>query len=198
MSLRAGVGCVGILLCGGSASRFGADKLLAGGDPIAVRSARNLLQGVSHALAVVPPGRVALANALEAAGCEILETDRTSLGMGSSLAAGIEASLDADGWIVALGDMPAIAPGTVLAVKRALESGARIAAPFDTHGRRGHPVGFSASLRSELLALRGDLGAREVLARHAAEVVKVTSDDAGIFVDIDTPEDLRRLESRGS
>ena len=93
--------CIGILLCGGSARRFGADKLLAGGDPIAVRAARNLMQGVAHALAVVPPGRVALARALESAGCQVLETDRTTLGMGSSLAAGIEASLAAGGWIVA-------------------------------------------------------------------------------------------------
>ncbi len=187
---------IGILLCGGSASRFGADKLLAGDVPIAVRAARNFLQGVGHVLAVMPLGRAALARALEGEGCEILASDRTALGIGSSLAAGIEASLGADGWIVALGDMPAIEPATVAAVMRALEAGATIAAPVDAAGRRGHPVGFSAALRDELLALRGDVGAREVLERHAASVTKVASDDPGIFVDVDTPEDLRRLESR--
>lgn len=187
--------CIGILLCGGSASRFGADKLLAGDEPIAVRAARNLLQGVAQVLAVLPPGRAELSRALEAAGCEILETDRTSLGIGSSLAAGIEASLGADGWIVALGDMPAIEPRTVLAVRQALEAGASIAAPYDAKGRRGHPVGFATTLRDELLALRGDAGAREILSRRSPSIARVATDDRGIFVDIDTPDDLRLFES---
>ena len=188
---------IGILLCGGSASRFGADKLLAGADAIAPRAARNLIEGVGEALAVVPPGRDALCRALEAAGCRVVETGRTALGMGSSLAAAVEASAHADGWIVALGDMPRIEPRTIAMVRRALAAGALIAAPFDGEGRRGHPVGFAAALRDELLALRGDVGAREIIARHASAVVLLPSDDPGIFVDIDTPEDLRRLESRG-
>ena len=192
------MGAVGILLCGGAASRFGGDKLLAGAEPIAVRAARNLREGVGHVVAVTPPARPELCRALEAAGCTVLETDRTAEGMGSSLAAAIEASAHARGWIVALGDMPAIAPRTIAAVARALEAGALIAAPFDGEGRRGHPVGFAAAMREELLALRGDMGAREVIARRARDMVRVPSDDRGIFVDIDTPEDLRRLEARGA
>jgi molybdenum cofactor cytidylyltransferase len=80
-------------------------------------------------------------------------------------------------------------------VLRALQSGALIAAPCDGANRRGHPVGFAAALRGELMALHGDAGAREVIARHVAEASLLASDDPGIFIDIDTPEDLRRLES---
>ena len=188
--------CVGILLCGGSASRFGGEKLLAGAEPIAARAARNLLEGAGRVLAVVPVGRVELSRALETAGCRVLESDRTALGMGSSLAAAVEASVDAGGWIVALGDMPAVAPRTIAMVKGALESGALIAAPVDGEGRRGHPVGFAAALRDELLALRGDVGAREIIQRHVSRVELLRCDDPGIFLDIDTPEDLRRLEAR--
>jgi molybdenum cofactor cytidylyltransferase len=137
--------------------------------------------------------RAELRQILEAAGCGILESERTAQGMGASLAAGIEATAAAEGWIVALGDMPLIKPRTISAVKGALESGARIAAPFDHDGRRGHPVGFGAALRAELLALEGDLGARDVLRRHAADIVRIETDDAGIFVDIDTPQDLAGL-----
>jgi molybdenum cofactor cytidylyltransferase len=54
-------------------------------------------------------------------------------------------------------------------------------------------VGFSAALRDELLALDGDTGARAILERHAGLIVQVRSDDPGIFVDIDTPQDLARL-----
>jgi molybdenum cofactor cytidylyltransferase len=184
---------VGLLLCGGVGRRFGGDKLMAGDTPIAVRAARNLRSAVGRVLAVIPLGRASLRAALEAEGCEILETDRTSRGMGASLAAGVEAAAGADGWIVALGDMPSIHPDTIVAVRHALEAGASIAAPFDASARRGHPVGFSADLRAELLALEGDTGARSLLERHSERVERVVTDDAGIFVDIDTPQDLAAL-----
>lgn len=183
----------GILLCGGAARRFGANKLLAGAEPIVARAARNLLEGAGNALAVIPLGDAALRAVLEPLGCEVLESDRTSRGMGASLAAGVEATAHAAGWIVALGDMPGVRPDTIRRVKRALEEGAPIAAPFDADGRRGHPVGFAAALREELLALDGDVGAREVIARHADGVERLRIDDPGIFVDIDTPDDLNRL-----
>ena len=61
------------------------------------------------------------------------------------------------------------------------------------HGERGHPVGFAASLREDLLALRGDAGARGVLQRYAAEVVTVEVDDPGILQDVDTHDDLKNL-----
>jgi molybdenum cofactor cytidylyltransferase len=185
-----------LLLCGGSGTRFGGDKLLAGDQPIAARAARNLVAGAGPALAVIPVGAAQLRALLEGAGCEVFESDRTTFGMGATLAAGIEATARADGWIVALGDMPAIAPRTIADVRQGLEAGALIAAPFDAQGRRGHPVGFSAHLRDELLALDGDVGARDILARHAGEIMRIESDDPGIFIDIDTRADLDRLSPR--
>jgi molybdenum cofactor cytidylyltransferase len=184
---------VGILLCGGSAVRFGGDKLLAGKSPLVERAARTFVVAVPRVLAVIPPGRAALRAILERAGCEVLESDRTQFGMGSTLAAGVEAASSAQGWIVALGDMPSLRPATIRAVQGALEAGAVLAAPFDASGRRGHPVGFAAEMREELLALEGDVGAREVLARHAAELKAVATDDPGILIDIDTREDFDRL-----
>lgn len=184
----------GLLLCGGRASRFRTDKLLAGDPPIVTQSARHLIAGAGNALAVIPLGRPALRDALEALGCEVLESDRTAEGMAGSLVAAVRATMRADGWIVALGDMPRIRAGTIALVARALEEGARIALPADASGRRGHPVGFDASLREELLALAGDVGARSLLARHAEAVRTLATDDPGIFVDIDTPEDLERLQ----
>ena len=55
-------------------------------------------------------------------------------------------------------------------------------------GRRGHPVGFAAELFSELVALRGDEGARRLIGRYAAHAVDVA--DAGVLMDVDTPFDL--------
>ena len=187
---------IGLLLCGGEAKRYGANKLLEGGDPLAARAARSLLAATGQVIAVIPPGQPALRAALEPIGCEVLETTRTARGMGATIAAGVEASAQATGWIVALGDMPLVRPDTIRRVRRALEEGAPLAAPF-AEGRRGHPVGFSSRLRDELLALDGDVGAREVIARHSERMERVKSDDPGIFVDIDTREDFERLAVSG-
>jgi molybdenum cofactor cytidylyltransferase len=184
----------GILLCGGAGRRFGVGKLLAGDEPIVARAARALKAGAGNALAVIPLKRARLRAVLEREGCAILESERTPEGMGASLSSGIEACAGADGWIVALGDMPLVDPKTIAAIRAALERGAPMAAPYDRGGRRGHPVGFSKALRAELLALGGDVGARDVLARHAGMVERIVTDDPGIFVDIDTKADLEGLE----
>jgi molybdenum cofactor cytidylyltransferase len=191
----------GILLCGGASTRFGADKLLEvisvpsnerPGErmPMAAASARSYVSALDRVLAVTRPGQGALRALLEAQGCEVMETDRALGGLGESLAAGVEACAAADGWIVGLGDMPFIAPATVEAVRHALEKGALVAAPFSAPGKRGHPVGFAARLRAELLAISGDEGARTVIERHRAALVEVTVDDPGIHRDIDRREDL--------
>jgi molybdenum cofactor cytidylyltransferase len=188
------VAIAALLLCAGASRRFGGDKLLAGAEPLAARSARALREGAGHALAIVPPGADALRGILESQGCEVLATERSARGMGASLAAGVAATAGAAGWIVALGDMPRVRAATIARVKAALERGAAIAAPCDAAGRRGHPVGFSAALREELLALDGDLGARELVARNEALLERIVTDDAGIFVDVDTPADLEALD----
>jgi molybdenum cofactor cytidylyltransferase len=188
------MGIAGILLCGGAGRRFGVDKLLAGDEPLAARAARHLIAGAGDALAVIPLRKPRLRQVLEAEGCAIVESERTTEGMGASLAVAVEARGSAQGWIVALGDMPLVDPKTIEAIRRALERGAPIAAPYDRAGRRGHPVGFSQALRAELLALGGDVGARDLLARHASMVERIVTDDPGIFVDVDTKADLEGLE----
>jgi molybdenum cofactor cytidylyltransferase len=199
----------GILLCGGTATRFGSDKLLAvpqavrgeraASEPLVVLAARNLIAGAGNALAVIRPGARELRAELERAGCVVVESENCARGIGESLAAAVAASHDAAGWIVALGDMPYVRPATVEAVRAQLEIGALIAAPLNAvTGVRGHPVGFASTLHDELLALRGDSGARAVIARHHDELVPVPVDDPGIFVDIDTPEELARISGSDS
>ena len=185
----------GLLLCGGASLRFGRDKLLErigpAGEAMAVISARTLIAASDRVLAVTRPGSRELRTLLEQEGCEVIESDRTLGGLGSSLAAGVEASAGAGGWLVALADMPFIRSHTVHAVRDALAAGALIAAPRDrASGTRGHPVGFAPALREELVAIRGDEGARSVIQRHRDAVRLVEVDDAGILRDIDRPEDL--------
>lgn len=181
----------GILLAAGAGSRFGGGKLLheLEGVAIGVRSARNMMAAGLRVTAVVRPGSDALRRLLEAAGCAVTECANAADGMGVSLAHAIGATREAAGWVVALADMPRIQPQTIRQVVDAVARGAQLAAP-SYQGVRGHPVGFNPSLRDELLALKGDEGARAVLKRHHAEIRLIAVDDAGVIFDIDRREDI--------
>jgi len=186
---------VGILLAAGRGRRFdplGArNKLLqplATGKPVVVASASTLLSVVPRTIAVVPPRDGGVADALRAIGCEVTLCEAADSGMAASLVQAISHSLpQADAWLVALGDMPYVAPATLRALLDALAGGAGIAAPV-FEGRRGNPVAFAAIHLPALLALRGEHGARALL--QSAPVVEVEVDDPGILRDIDTPGDL--------
>jgi molybdenum cofactor cytidylyltransferase len=183
---------VGLLLAAGSASRFGSDKLqhpLPHGVAIAVQAARHLKSAVPRVVAVVRPGSEPTARALAAEGCEVVVCDKAVEGMGASLACAARAAGAADGYLVALADMPFVRPSTIAAVRDALAGGALLAAPY-WRARRGHPVGFTGSFRAELEALSGDEGAKRLLDGHAARLVKVPVGDPGAIRDIDKPSDL--------
>lgn len=185
----------GILLAAGASRRFGGDKLsytLPNGSAVAEQACRNLGQAVDRVLAVVRPGADVVAEALKAAGARVVVCAEADSGMGASLACGVAASADADAWLVALADMPWIAPQTVASVVDALRNGAAIAAPC-RQGRRGHPVGFARHLAADLLALHGDNGAKSIIERYRAQLQLVEVADPGILRDIDTPTDLIQL-----
>lgn len=182
----------GILLAGGVAERFGSDKLLAAlpdGRTVAEASAAAMVATLAEVVAVVRPGGDPLAQALRGAGCEVIACPRALEGMGASLACGVRARPAAEGWIVALADMPWIRPATVARVAAGLADGARIVAPIHG-GRRGHPVGFAAALGAELAALTGDRGARDIVAAHRRRLQAFDTDDRGVLLDVDTPQDL--------
>jgi molybdenum cofactor cytidylyltransferase len=193
--------CGAILLAAGRGRRFDptgqSNKLLQtlpGGDAVVVASARALLALAAQVVAVVRPGDDAVADALRSAGCEVTVCPDADAGMGASLAHGARHVLASGarhaGWLVALGDMPTIAPSSLRAVGDALAAGAPVAAPVHA-GRRGHPVGFAAHLLPQLAQLRGDEGGRAVIA--AAGLTPVAVNDPGVLRDIDFPADLNPL-----
>lgn len=196
-------GIVGILLAAGIGRRFDPSgqrlKLLelatAGrhvGAPLALAAARNLMQALRTVCVVVRPAddalQVRLHALLAAEGCRLVICERAAEGMGTSLACGVQAAADADGWVIALADMPAVEPGSIVAVAHALRQGYDTAAAFFGE-QRGHPVAFSSTLFAELAALGGDEGARSVLAAHPPHRVSVA--DHGVLLDLDTTAGLK-------
>ena len=183
---------VGLLLAAGSAKRFGSDKLLhplQHGVPIAVQAARHFKKEIPRVIAALRPQSEKLAELLKAEGCEVTLCANADEGMGASLACAVRAAGPADGYLVALADMPFVRPSSIAAVRDALGNGARIVAPY-FRTRRGHPVGIAGSFFEQLIELGGDEGARKILATHEGDLVKVPVGDPGVIRDIDHPGDL--------
>ncbi|PLR46881.1 molybdopterin-guanine dinucleotide biosynthesis protein MobA [Chimaeribacter arupi] len=109
-------------------------------------------------------------------------------GLGESIAAGVAATPTWPGWLVALADMPLLAPETYLQVNAALAHAVCARAVYGEEA--GHPVGFRAEMRTALCALTGDQGARALLKSTPPRRVPV--DDPGCVWDIDLPDQLPR------
>lgn len=111
-------------------------------------------------------------------------------GMGSSLAFGIAQLPEFDGVLVALGDHFGVS--TILLEQMVREADATcILRAHYPDSPIPHPVFFPAKYRADLEALTGDQGAKSVLQLHRDNVREIEGDRAPI--DIDTPDDLRRV-----
>lgn len=186
---------VGILvLAAGRATRFGADKRLAklpGGRRVIDTLLDNLRATGLEFTVCLGVNDNHIADPLQKENVDCIQCSRADEGMGGTLA---EASGFIPGWdgvIVALADMPWIAPDTYLQVAARL-SEKRICVPV-REGRRGHPVGFGSDFLVELQSLGGDTGARHLLKRYAKQVVELPVNDVAIHRDIDRPSDLKEF-----
>jgi molybdenum cofactor cytidylyltransferase len=191
-----------VVLAAGAGSRFGGGKLVApwrGGALIDGALAAAFAAPV-RGVTVVTGADAGVEAAARAFAERTDETRRLRLihaadhaeGMAATLRAGL-ASLpdDCAGAFVFLGDMPLIPAETPPKLAEALAAGATAAAPT-YGGRRGHPVLFSSELFTRLRTLRGDEGARSVLASLGQRLASVESPDSGVLLDIDRPSDLAR------
>lgn len=160
--------------------------------------------GTLHKLATPLAGRPLLEHtlaAVQASGLPWHLEDAGHPGMGDSIAAAVRATPDAAGWLIQPADLPLVQPATLRQVARTLadgvQSGRWRAVQPSYQGMRGHPVGFAAACRDDLLALKGNKGAAPVLqALRAIDLVaELALGDVGIVTDIDTLEDLARAES---
>ncbi len=154
--------------------------------------------GVDRLVLVVRADDGALADWAAGAGVDCAVNPEPGRGMLSSIwcalaALGAEAVAQvAEAVLVCPADHPAVQPATVAALIARLRGGALLVVP--THdGRRGHPLAIAPPLVPEILTLDPAIGLRQLLQRHAGELVEVPVSDPGVLLDIDTEEDYRRL-----
>ena len=198
----------GIILAGGGSTRMGRPKaLLPAGDGATFisRLVRTLRAGGVVDVVVVaadggPLDAIAAALASEPPEPRLVINPDPSRGQLSSILAGLRA-IDrpgVDAMLFTLVDMPLVAPSTVRVL---LEAYRRLRPPIVRPARgdravHGHPVIFDRSLFAELHQAAMTTGAKPVVRAHQSEIAEVTVDDEGAFVDIDTPDDYRRVFGR--
>ncbi|MFD1105037.1 nucleotidyltransferase family protein [Sphingobium olei] len=187
-----------VLLAAGTSSRFGEDdKLMADlrGKPVAAHTLETVASmAFAELVAVARP--IALApvihRKLERRGYTILVNDKPEEGISASIVRAVEHVMPlrrVRGILICLADMPNIPPSHYNRVCLAAEDIRSVVASTD--GFSSSPPAFIGRKHfPELLALKGDQGARALLS-HGIQI----ETSGAVLHDIDTVEDLQSWRS---
>jgi len=193
-----------VVLAAGQSQRMGeANKLLAlvDGQPLVARVVDTLLLTSARPILVVTGHEAEQVRAaLRGREVRFCHNPDYASGMSTSLRAGVAAlGGEVDGALICLGDMPRVQPAHIEALLGAFDAadGREIVVPT-YHGQRGNPVLWAARLFPALQSLTGDVGARALLQKYAGVVCTVPMEDAGVTIDVDTPDDLRAVSTGDS
>ena len=179
-----------VILAAGRSTRFGSQKMihcLFDGKTI-LQTSIDQYQKVFSNVTVVISNDSTLERSLKGSNVNIVVAKNADKGMSQSLIEGIQDQINADAWLIALGDMPYIKTDTL---EKLISQSTKnnIVVPV-CDGRRGNPVIFGCGFQSKILALEGDVGAKRVIDVNQSRALKVQVDDEGVFHDIDRTEDI--------
>ena len=194
-----------VVLAAGAGSRFGGGKLLAPyrGRPLVEAVLRGLHEAPVNEIIAVVGDKTGeeedmLRQVCSRYGAIIAVNPNWEEGISTSVKRGLSAcSPDSDAAVVVLGDQPLVGETAVERLVEAHKRGA-VLAVATYGGRRRNPALFARGTWPMLgEELSGDEGAKGFLERHPEMVTEVACDDVADPADVDTREDLRRLEARG-
>jgi molybdenum cofactor cytidylyltransferase len=188
----------------GHSRRMGRDKLLLTiqGRTVIGRLLEALrAAGVAETVVVIRPNDEPLAQAVAAAGASLVRPEQEPPDMRASVELGLAAVRERftptaqDAWLLVPADHPILDADQLRAILKAwVNSEASILVP--THaGRRGHPTVFRWSLAAAVARLPKDCGVN-ALVRDSDDVLEFPCESDAVLLDLDTPDDVERLNSR--
>jgi molybdenum cofactor cytidylyltransferase len=185
----------GIILAAGAASRMGQPKLLLPWkeETLIHKTAQTALQALLDPVVIVTgSGGREIAQAVIDLPVTIAQNPDWQTGQSTSVRAGIQALPTSTRAVVfLLGDQPFVTTDLIQELIRTyLKKNCTILAPY-VGQQRANPVIFDQSLFKNLCQLQGDAGARSIFAQYPPEAMLWP--DERILLDIDTPEDYKKL-----
>lgn len=188
-----------MLLAAGRSSRYGSPKLLLpfDGMPLVRRAALAALDIGAALVVVTGEYREQIVEALAGLDATLIHNPRWDEGMGTSIGAGCRALLewiiDVDAAIVCPADLPLIGTAQFQRLIDAHRGAPQRIVVSAWDDAQGPPCLFPQMHFPALAALKGPQGARPLLERHAAQVLRVAMPEAA--TDIDTVADYEKLRS---
>ncbi|HEY4140714.1 MAG TPA: molybdopterin-binding/glycosyltransferase family 2 protein [Pseudolabrys sp.] len=190
-----------VVLAAGRSTRMGPlNKMLAkiGGKPLVrIAAEQALASKASPVIVVTGHEREKVERALDGLPVRFVHNPDYAEGLGTSLRQAVAAvPTEADGAIVCLADMPQVDSALIDRLIDAFDpdSGALVVVP-SIDGRRGNPVVWARRFFNDLMAIRGDFGARYLIGSYAEAVVEVPLTGDAALIDVDTPESLSAVKA---
>ncbi|MEW8151665.1 MAG: molybdopterin-binding/glycosyltransferase family 2 protein [Candidatus Thiodiazotropha endolucinida] len=188
-----------LVLAAGSSDRMGEqNKLLLSisGKPMVRQVVEQVLASQADSVSVVLGHEAELVGkSLADMDVHLVENPSYRDGLSSSLKAGIEAlPNDVDGVLVCLADMPWVNSSDLnRLIAGYSEPDGRLVCVPTWQGKRGNPVLWGKRFFDEIIALRGDQGARKLIQRHIDVLCEVPMPQSGVLRDIDNQEEAGLL-----
>ena len=193
----------GIILAGGSSTRFGRPKQLLklnGKYLLDYVLSAALESELDHVVLVLGHDHQNILQALETRTTQerlqVVINHRYLEGQSRSLQAGLQKIRQAFPAVMfLLGDQPLLNSNTIDHIlDRFRHSGKDICVPV-CEGKRRNPTIFNRVLYDQLMAIEGDIGARHIIRANPERVLYLELDDPLCFFDIDSQKDFENLQS---
>jgi molybdenum cofactor cytidylyltransferase len=185
-----------VILAAGASSRMGHDgfhKLLAefGGVPLVRRMAMTALQSKAVSVSLVTGfRREEIEDCVSDLSLNIIFNSDFRSGIASSIIAGVSQLDQSDGILIMLADMPRVTSSDLDALITGFEiARGKCMVRATSADQPGNPVILPSVMRNDLLALRGDMGAKRIISGAAIPIVGVDIGDSALL-DVDTPQAL--------